>query len=121
MNDETLEFSSTGTLGVSITDVIEHLTQRIRYYTSDSLDHSTGGSAAGQTYDTNRYPKNIYKIQADIRPDVPSIYKAGIYTVTSGNQIIAVLGQSEDSEEIPVRCHRFRQFRSDRDRGDQPW
>ena len=35
--NETIEFSSTGVLGVSITDVIEHLTQRIRYYTSDSL------------------------------------------------------------------------------------
>ena len=34
VNDETLEFSSAGTLGVSITDVIEHLTQRIRYFTS---------------------------------------------------------------------------------------
>ena len=101
-NDETLEFSSTGTLGVSITDVIEHLTQRIRYFTTDSLDHSTGGSAAGQTYDTNRYPKNIFKVRAEVRPDVASIYKAGIYTVTSGNQIIAVLGQSEDSVEYPA-------------------
>ena len=101
-NDETLEFSSTGTLGVSITDVIEHLTQRIRYFTSDALDHSTDGSAAGQTYDTNRYPKNIFKVRAEVRPDVASIYKAGIYTVTSGNQIIAVLGQSEDSIEYPA-------------------
>ena len=37
-----------------------------------------------------------------MRPDVASIYKAGIYTVTNGNQIIAVLGQSEDSEEYPA-------------------
>ena len=102
VNDETLEFSSVGTLGVSITDVIEHLTQRIRYYTSDSLDHSTDGSAAGQVYDTNRYPKNIYKVRAEVRPDVASIYKAGIYTVTSSNQIIAILGQSEDSDEYPA-------------------
>ena len=108
--NDTLEFGSGGALSVSITDVIEHLTQRIRYYTSDSLDHSTGGSAAGQVYDTNRYPKNIYKIQADVRPDVPSIYKAGIYTVTSGNQIIAVLGQSEDSEEYPSGATAFVNF-----------
>ena len=41
-------------------------------------------------------------MRAEVRPDVASIYKAGIYTVTSGNQIIAVLGQSEDSIEYPA-------------------
>ena len=33
---------------------------------------------------------------------MPSIYKAGVYTVTDGNQIVAVLGQSEDSDEYPA-------------------
>ena len=65
------------------------------------LDHSTGGSAAGQVYTTSRYPKNIATVKAEVRPDTPSVYKAGIYTVNDDNDIIAILGQSVDSDEIP--------------------
>ena len=81
--DNTLQFDGSDQLGVNIGDVVEHLQQNIRYYTSDSLDHSTGGSAAGQVYTTSRYPKNISRIKAEVRPDTPSVYKAGIYTVNS--------------------------------------
>ena len=98
--DNTLQFDGSDQLGVNIGDVVEHLQQNIRYYTSDSLDHSTGGSAAGQVYTTSRYPKNISRIKAEVRPDTPSVYKAGIYTVNSDNDIIAVLGQSADTDEL---------------------
>ena len=98
--DNTLQFDGSDQLGVNIGDVVEHLQQNIRYYTSDPLDHSTGGSAAGQVYTTSRYPKNIARIKAEVRPDTPSVYKAGIYTVNSDNDIIAVLGQSADTDEL---------------------
>ena len=99
--DNTLQFDGSDQLGVNIGDVVEHLQQNVRYYTSDSLDHSTGGSAAGQVYTTSRYPKNISRIKAEVRPDTPSVYKAGIYTVDDDNEIIASLGQSGDTDEIP--------------------
>ena len=104
--DETLEFSAGGNLGVSITDVVEHLQQRIQYYTNDN-DHSTDGSAAGMVYRPSNYPKNIATIKAEVRPTTGSIYKAGIYTVTSGNQIISVLGQSADSDEVPANTNPY--------------
>ena len=99
--DNTMQFDGSDQLGVNISDIVEHLQQRIRYYTSDALDHSTGGSAAGQVYTTSRYPKNIATVKAEVRPDTPSVFKAGIYTVNDDNDIIAILGQSADSDEIP--------------------
>ena len=45
-----------GAVGVSIADVVEHLQQNIRYYTSND-DYSTDGSAAGHVYTTSRFPK----------------------------------------------------------------
>ena len=98
----TLQFNGAGAVGVSIADVVEHLQQNIRYFTAED-DYSTDGSAAGQVYTTSRFPKTISHITAHLRPPTgisDAIYRAGIYTVTSGNQIIAVLGQSADSGEI---------------------
>ena len=97
---DTLQFNADDELSVAITEVIEHLSQQIRYFTSDSGDYSTGGSAAGQVYTTNAYPKNLFKVQAQIRPTTGSIYRAGVYEVASDNEIIAVLGESEDSAEL---------------------
>ena len=97
---DTLEFSASDELSVSITEVIEHLSQQIRYFTSDGADYSTGGSAAGQVYTTNQYPKNLFKVQAQIRPSTGSIYRAGVYEVDDDNEITAVLGESEDSAEL---------------------
>ena len=97
---DTLQFNADDELSVSITEVIEHLSQQIRYFTSDSGDYSTGGSAAGQVYTTNAYPKNLFKVQAQIRPTTGSIYRAGVYEVASDNEILAVLGESEDSAEL---------------------
>ena len=102
LTDNTLNFTDSGVLEVSITDVIEHLTEHVRYYTSDSADHDTDGSAAGQVYTTSRYPKNIHRIKAEVRPNTGSIYRAGVYTVNDDNDITAILGQSEDSEEYPA-------------------
>ena len=108
--DNTLQFDGSDQLGVSIGDVVEHLQENVRYYTSDSPDHQTDGSAAGHVYTTSRYPKNISRVKAEVRPDTPSVYKAGIYTVDSSNQIIAVLGQSADTAEIPANTTRTLTF-----------
>ena len=97
---DTLEFNNNDELSVSITEVIETLSQQIRYFTSGGADYSTGGSAAGQVYTTNRYPKNLFKVQAQIRPSTGSIYRAGVYEVDSDNDIAAILGESADSAEL---------------------
>ena len=100
--DNTLTFHNNGNLAVNISDVVEHLQQSIRYYTTED-DYSTDGSAAGQVYDTSRYPKNISHVSAHLRPPggiSDAIYRAGIYIVTSGNQIMTVLAQSEDTGEV---------------------
>ena len=108
--DNTMQFDGSDQLGVNIGDVVEHLQQNVRYYTSDSPDHQTDGSAAGQVYTTSRYPKNISRIKAEVRPETPSIYKAGIYTVNDDNDITAILGQSVDSDEIPADTTRTLTF-----------
>ena len=98
----TLEFSGSGHLGVSISDIVEHLQQNIRYYTSNN-DYSTDGSAAGQVYTTSRYPKNISHVKVELRPPTSiddAIYKVGVYRVEDNNDIAEILGQSEDSPEI---------------------
>ena len=100
--DNTLDWSNSGHLGVSIADVVEHLQQSIRYYTTET-DYSTDGSAAGQVYDTSRYPKNIARITAHLRPPTgidDAIYRAGIYEVAANNDIVAVLAESVDTDEI---------------------
>ena len=97
---DTLQFNADDELSVSITEVIEHLSQQIRYFTSDGADYSTGGSAAGQVYTTNAYPKNLFKVQAQIRPSTGSIYRAGVYEVDDDNEITAILGESDDSAEL---------------------
>ena len=98
----TLEFSGTGHLGVSISDIVEHLQQNVRYYTT-STDYSTDGSAAGQVYNTSRYPKNISHVKVELRPPTgidDAIYRVGVYRVESNNDIAEILGQSADSPEI---------------------
>ena len=108
-HDTTLAFT-TGTLGVSISDVVEHLSERIQYYTEDA-DYSTGGSAAGQVYNTSRYPKNLQWVKAHLR--VPTgvsdaIYRAGVYIVDETRNITAVLGQSGTSGILTgTVTHRF--------------
>ena len=97
-----MQFNGAGAVGVSIARVVEHLQQNIRYYTGEE-DYSTDGSAAGHVYTTSRFPKNISRVTAHLTPPTgidDAVYRVGVYTVTSGNQIIAVLGQSADSPEI---------------------
>ena len=102
-HDATLGFSD-GALGVSIHDVVEHLSQRIQYYTNEN-NYSTEGSGAGQVYDTSRYPKNLQWVKAFIRVPLgvdDALYRAGAYRVDSDNEILEVLGQSETSGIITV-------------------
>ena len=94
-HDGTLDFNE-GVLGVNIADVVEHLVERVQYYT-DGANYSTDGSAAGQVYNTSRYPKNLQWVKAHLR--VPTgvsdaIYRAGAYIVDETRNITAILGQS---------------------------
>ena len=109
-HDTTLAFSA-GTLGVNISDVVEHLSQNVRYYTQDGTNYSTDGSAAGQVYNTSRFPKSLQWVKASLRPPQgvdDAIYRAGAYIVDATRNITAILGQSAESGIITgTRTHRF--------------
>ena len=94
-HDSTLGFNA-GVLGVSIADVVEHLQERVQYFTNND-DYNTGGSAAGQIYTQSRYPKNVQRVTAVLTPPSnidDAIYKAGLYVVDENRLIVSVLGQS---------------------------
>ena len=97
-------------LAVNIHDVVEHLSERVRYYT-DAIVYNTAGSAAGQVYNTSRYPKNLQWVKAILR--VPTgvsdaIYRAGVYRVNETRVIQEVLGESGASGIITgTGEHRF--------------
>ena len=102
-HDSTLKFSD-GALEVSIHDVVEHLSQRIQYYTNEN-NYDTDGSGAGQVYNSSRYPKNLQWVKAFIRVPLgvdDALYRAGVYRVASDNEILEVLGQSETTGIITV-------------------
>ena len=91
-------------MGVSIHDVVEHLSQRIQYYTNEN-NYDTDGSGAGQVYNSSRYPKNLQWVKAFIRVPLgvdDALYRAGVYRVASDNEILEVLGQSETTGIITV-------------------
>ena len=108
-HDSTVGFVD-GALAVSIHDVVEHLSERVRYYT-DAIVYNTDGSAAGQVYNTSRYPKNLQWVKAILR--VPTgvsdaIYRAGVYRVNETRVIQEVLGESGASGIITgTGEHRF--------------
>ena len=108
-HDNTIGFVD-GALAVSIHDVVEHLSERVRYYT-DAIVYNTDGSAAGQVYNTSRYPKNLQWVKAILR--VPTgvsdaIYRAGVYRVNETRVIQEVLGESGASGIITgTGEHRF--------------
>ena len=66
--DNTLEFDGSAQLGVNIHDVIEHLQERIRYYTAASDYSSSAGASVGQIYNTSQYDKVITKVEALFNP-----------------------------------------------------
>ena len=74
---DTLEFSASDELSVSITEVIEHLSQQIRYFTS-GRQRITPPAAVQPGRSTRRtgIPKNLFKVQAQIHPSTGSIYRA---------------------------------------------
>ena len=55
-------------LGVNVQDVIEHLQERIRYYTSGNNYSSDAGASVGQAYNTSAYRKRITKVEVDFDP-----------------------------------------------------
>ena len=56
--DNTLEFDGSAQLGVNVTDVIEHLQERIRYFTTTGSHTSDAGASVGQAYDHESVPED---------------------------------------------------------------
>ena len=100
----TLEWDSANALGVSIHDVIQHLSEYVQYFTSTTdYSNNSEGSAVGQTYNTSRYPKNIQRVRVSLEPADSlddAIYRVGVYHIEPNNEIISVLGQSADTPPI---------------------
>ena len=67
-HDSTLEFDATDGLKVNVQDVIEHLQERIQYYTSSSNYSSDAGATVGQAYATSQYRKIITKVEVLLNP-----------------------------------------------------
>ena len=66
--DNTLLFNTSDELGVNVQDVIEHLQERIRYYTSGNNYSSDAGASVGQAYNTSAYRKRITKVEVNFDP-----------------------------------------------------
>ena len=62
--DNTLNFNTSDELGVNVQDVIEHLQERIRYFTFGT-GTSDAGATVGEAFNTSAYRKIITKIDAN--------------------------------------------------------
>ena len=65
--DSTLEYNSDNELKVNVQDVIEHLQERIRYYTNANT-YGDAGASVGQVYETSQYRKIITKVEVLFDP-----------------------------------------------------
>ena len=66
--DNTLHFNTDDELAVNVQDVIEHLQERIRYFTSGNNYSSDAGASVGQAYNTSAYRKRITKVEVNFDP-----------------------------------------------------
>ena len=67
--DNTLEFDAANEqFGVNVQDVIEHLQERIRYFTSSTNYSSDAGASVGQAYNTSQYRRLITKVEVNFDP-----------------------------------------------------
>ena len=65
--DNTLDYDADRNLKVNVQDVIEHLQERIRYYTSANT-YGDAGASVGQVYETSQYRKLITKVEVLFDP-----------------------------------------------------
>ena len=92
--DSTLAYDSSDNLGVNISNVVEHLQERIRYYTSAST-YSDAGASVGQVYNTSPYRKIITKVECLFDPQLGSErYQIRLVELESNNEIKAKLHTS---------------------------
>ena len=107
--DTTMAFTS-GVLGVNVHDVIEHLSEHIRYFTNSS-SFPNAEATVGQAYNTSDFQKNISHIKATfLVPSGGANYVARILRVSGGNQVLEVLGTSAQITphgEVEGRTFRF--------------
>ena len=90
--DNTLAFNSSDELAVNVQDVIEHLQERIRYFTSSTNYSSDAGASVGQAYDTSQYRKLITKVEVNFDPLVGAdSFLVRLVELESNNEIKAKL------------------------------
>ena len=90
--DNTMEFNASDELGVNVQDVIEHLQERIRYYTSGNNYSSDAGASVGQAYNTSAYRKRITKVEVNFDPLVGAdSFLVRLEELESNNEIKAKL------------------------------
>ena len=89
--DNTLEYNSDDELAVNVQDVIEHLQERIRYYTN-ATTYSNAGASVGQAYETSQYRKIITKVEVLFDPLVGAdAFLVRLVELNSDNSIKAKL------------------------------
>ena len=94
--DNTLEYDSANEqFGVNVQDVIEHLQERVRYFTSSTNYSSDAGASVGQAYNTNQYRKLITKVEVNFDPLVGAdAFIVRLRELESNNDIKAKLFNS---------------------------
>ena len=90
--DTTLRFSAQGELGVNVQDVVEHLSETVRYFTDEDNYNNDQHAAKGEVYTTSPYDKHIS--QVDIDHDTAGDYFCRIVKLDDDNNITAILGSS---------------------------
>ena len=94
--DNTLEFNASDELGVNVQDVIEHLQERIQYFTNSSNYSSDAGATVGQAYATSQYRKIITKVEVLLNPLVGAdAYLVRLDELNADNSIKAKLFTSQ--------------------------
>ena len=107
--DNTLEFDATsGDLGVSVHDVIEHLQESVSYFTDTPYDYSTGGGESeGQIYTTSAFQKTITRIRFRFAPVPGTRYEARILQVHDDRRVHSLLGTSQFRTIDSAGSHHF--------------
>ena len=96
--DDTLHWDGSDQLAVNINDIIERVSETVRYFTDSTGNFDTSSHATmGEEYTTSRWQKAIHKVQIHIGHqggDGNLVYRAGVYEVEEDGEIITVFGRS---------------------------
>ena len=94
--DNTLNFNTSDELAVNVQDVIEHLQERIQYFTNSNNYSSDAGATVGQAYATSQYRKIITKVEVLLNPLVGADgYLVRLDELNADNSIKAKLFTSQ--------------------------